>query len=277
MLTASKSDPMALGVTRTWGCLCGVTTLPCPYHIALLHHRWAIDQCLAHSGSPHDFPLFPTLEADTPDKESVVQSFEHIAAALGEPLYTADGTRRYGGHSPRVAGAQCLAAHGFEVAKLRILALHSSDAIMRYVSDAPLKALRQDLGLPAQDSPLQAIGTIRILKSRLKACEDRMTEQDARISACERPLSSTPSSSSTLAPSPRYIQNLVSMAIHQVRIGSSITTCGWDYAKQLDRGNVVESTSLEAFPWHVLCERCLPALREELRRKSEGDCDPVTD
>ena len=33
-LTASKSDPHALGTSRTWGCLCGLDTLPCPYHLA---------------------------------------------------------------------------------------------------------------------------------------------------------------------------------------------------------------------------------------------------
>ena len=33
-LASSKSDPLALGTSRTWGCVCGVATLPCPFHIA---------------------------------------------------------------------------------------------------------------------------------------------------------------------------------------------------------------------------------------------------
>ena len=30
----SKTDPMALGCEREWGCLCGDTPGPCPYHSA---------------------------------------------------------------------------------------------------------------------------------------------------------------------------------------------------------------------------------------------------
>ena len=39
-LPGSKTDPKALGVSRKWGCLCGLNKLPCPYHLALRHSHW---------------------------------------------------------------------------------------------------------------------------------------------------------------------------------------------------------------------------------------------
>ena len=40
LLPSSKSDHMALGVTRSWGCLCDLPGFTCPYHIALEHRDW---------------------------------------------------------------------------------------------------------------------------------------------------------------------------------------------------------------------------------------------
>ena len=278
LLPASKTDHMALGVSRSWGCLCGIGSLPCPYHLAATHYKWVRDQCVSFSARADDFPLFPTVTGEVADKEAVVQSFEAIASALDEPLYTPDGVRRYGGHSARVTGAQSLAAHGVEVLKIRILARHSSDAIMRYVADAPLKALRQDLGLPVQDKLLQNNGTYRILRSRLTACERKLPEHEARISACERSLELlTSSSSPTLTTPPRYIQNLLSMAIHQTKPPGSVTVCGWDYSRQKALGNVITSECLEQFPWSVVCDRCLPKLRGELRSNTGDGGDPLAD
>ena len=66
---------------------------------------------------------------------------------MGQPLDDHVGARRFGGHTPRITGSRVLAAAGMEVNKLRIIARHSGDTILRYVSDAPLKSLRADLGL----------------------------------------------------------------------------------------------------------------------------------
>lgn len=34
-LPMTKTDPQALGTTRAWSCLCGVRSLPCPYHLGV--------------------------------------------------------------------------------------------------------------------------------------------------------------------------------------------------------------------------------------------------
>jgi hypothetical protein len=68
-----------------------------------------------------------------------VRTFEVIGERLGQPITSSAGLRLFGGHSPRVTGAQLFAALGVEVTKIRILARHSGDAILRYVAEAPLK------------------------------------------------------------------------------------------------------------------------------------------
>ena len=67
----------------------------------------------------------------------MVTTFEILAQRCGLPLFSNDGARLYGGHTARVAGAQALATAGAEVAKIRIFARHSGEAILRNVSEAP--------------------------------------------------------------------------------------------------------------------------------------------
>jgi hypothetical protein len=93
-----------------------------------------------------DSPLFPAVGGGAPSKVAVVGTFEALGSLIGQPLLSEVGIRLFGGHSPRVTGAQLLAAAGVEISKVRILARHSGDAILRYVSDAPLKSLRAELG-----------------------------------------------------------------------------------------------------------------------------------
>ena len=52
-LPSSKSDHMALGVSRCLGCLCGVEGFCCPYHLALEHMSWLTQQqCHLEEGCP---------------------------------------------------------------------------------------------------------------------------------------------------------------------------------------------------------------------------------
>ena len=150
LLTASKTDPQAHGVTRTWGCLCGESTLPCPYHTVELVLRSVGQYSDAHGLSPEDrlnLPMFHDGTGCPPTKARVVATFEALALQCNLPLFTSEGLRLYGGHSARVSGSQDLASAGVEVAKIRIFARHSGDTILRYVADAPLAAIRSDLGL----------------------------------------------------------------------------------------------------------------------------------
>ena len=146
-LPGSKSDHKALGVKRTWPCICGHKVVPCPYHMAKAHMVWL--EASPHSTEP-DAPLFPNVKGAMPSKATVVTLFEAIGTLLHQALWSDEGIRLFGGHSARVTGAQMFAAIGIDVNKIRILARHSGETIMRYVQDAPLRSLRSDLGLTQQ-------------------------------------------------------------------------------------------------------------------------------
>ena len=143
VLPATKTDVHAIGVTRSWGCICGGEAKPCPYHAAV----WLRDALQVHFGDrvmEIDFPLFPTLAGGTVSKASVVDTFEHFAVLIGAPLVDTLGRRSYGGHSLRVTGAQYLAKMGLELYKLALLARWHSAIIVRYVGDAPLESVTDD-------------------------------------------------------------------------------------------------------------------------------------
>ena len=122
-----------------------MTRLACPYHLAVEHAEWL--RSTFKGRLDNTTPLFPTVAGLHAHKTTVIETFEAIGSTIGQLLHNAEGLRLFGGHTPRVTGAQAFAALGIEVNKIRILARHSGDTILRYVSDAPLKSLRSDLGL----------------------------------------------------------------------------------------------------------------------------------
>jgi hypothetical protein len=180
-LPSTKSDPSALGTARTWGCLCDVAGLPCPYHVALEHHTWM----LAHapsSGNRLEWPnqaLFPDREWNVTEKVGIVSTFEALAELVSQPIRSPTGARLLGGHSARVTGAQVLASHGVEVNKLRILARHSGDTILRYVGEAPLASIRLDLGVGLQTPNLPGASSVLSVESGL---EPRLAILEAAVS-----------------------------------------------------------------------------------------------
>ena len=96
LLTASKTDPQAHGVTRTWGCLCGEATLPCPYHTMELVLRSVGQYADAHRLCMDDrqnLPLFHDGTGCPPTKARVVATFEALALQCNLPLFTAEGLR----------------------------------------------------------------------------------------------------------------------------------------------------------------------------------------
>ena len=94
LLPGSKTDHMALGVHRSWPCLCGLENFFCPFHLAIEHWAWLT--AIEHFTCAADTPLFPTMEGKHANKVQVVDTFEAIGAAMGQPLHDHAGTRRFG-------------------------------------------------------------------------------------------------------------------------------------------------------------------------------------
>ena len=111
-LTRFETDPMALGTTRTWGCLCDLPNFACPYHLAKEHIQWMRDHPTLKSDD--DSPLFPTMCGDHTPKAKVVDTFEQLAVRLNQPLISPDGLRLFGGHSARVTGPRRSHSRGWK-------------------------------------------------------------------------------------------------------------------------------------------------------------------
>ena len=262
-LPGSKTDPMALGTSRTWGCLCDLPGFACPYHLAVEHFDWLLQHPLYRPGPA--FPLFPTECGNHAPKAKVVETFEMLGTLLGQPLVSPEGLRLFGGHTARVTGAQTFAVAGLEVNKIRILARHSGDTILRYVSDAPLRTLRADLGLTASATPsfthsmgpgAKAAG-ITQLRTRIAALENKLNSLETSVQSQSQDMVGL--AAGYLQQAHRvYIQNLVSAAVHIVA-GEGRTACGWKFAKS--RTDTRTLASLSGVPGIMLCEACLPSER----------------
>jgi len=271
-LPGSKSDHLALGVSRSWPCLCGLANFFCPYHVADAHWNWLIAS--THFTTAEATPIFPTLCGRLPSKVHVVDSFEAIGAALGQPLHDAAGTRRFGGHTPRVTGARVLAAAGMEVNKVRIIARHSGDTILRYVADAPLESLRTDLGLDSL--PNSSGPSIRFMagsdKQKLTvAVRARVLKLENALHALEGVVQAQAQDVVALATgfartdNRVFVQNTATATIHVARCGDDgRTICGWPFARARARGPDIPFrtlTCLRDIPGMMLCEKCLPTER----------------
>ena len=149
-LPASKTDPTAIGVSRTWGCVCGkpatvadyVATTPCPFHAALvlkhaLLHRFG----LADGSLPSDLPLFPDYQGLWCAREGFLNTITHFARVLELDCVDSLGRCSLGEHVWRVSGARMLARLNVPQPLIMLLARWGPKAILQYVRDAPLAQL----------------------------------------------------------------------------------------------------------------------------------------
>ena len=130
-----------------------------------------------------------------------------------------------------MSGTQLFAALGIDVNKIRILARHSGETIMRYAQDAPLKSSRSDLGLtphgtvPAKFATASR-GSDTINQRRLHALTDAMGRLEALVNEQADEIASI-RALATAEPSPQYVQHDVTATVHRLRPGdASRSICG---------------------------------------------------
>ena len=137
MLPVSKTDPMALGAERAWGCLCHeFHTNMCPFHRAAQRLQW-IQEWWSNVPA-QDMPLFPDSAGETPSKPATVGALRRVAQACG---HDSACLLNVIGRSLRVTGAKFLASQGLEVRLIQLLARWRSRAVDRYIGEAPLDSL----------------------------------------------------------------------------------------------------------------------------------------
>ena len=141
-LSVSKTDPLALGCSRSWGCVCSSSCQePCGHAVVA-----AID-CNVASFSGRDgvvaadLPLFPTADGIIVTKEGMVRALEYFVVATAGVVRSPHGERSLGEHNFRITGSRRLASLGVELMVIMRLARWGTNIIMRYVQEAPLTAL----------------------------------------------------------------------------------------------------------------------------------------
>jgi hypothetical protein len=227
-----------------------------------------------------DSPLFPAADGGVASKAAVVSTFEALGLAIGQPTHSATGIRLFGGHTPRVTGAQALAAAGVEVNKIRILARHSGDTILRYVADAPLMSLRADLSAAASRTGLSSMTAARVAT----VDRARLVTLETSLATLERNLQSQAQDLVALATgfartdSRVFVQNSITAVVHlALALDGGHSACGWRFATARGRGTnpayrVI--TSLTNLPGEMICERCMPTEKAvPLGSAHSGDCE----
>ena len=122
-LPVSKSDPRALGTTRTWGCVCsGDRSIVCPLH-AYTDHAEVLTALAAELGVvAASLPLFPDQYGKEVTKVNAVESIVQLATRSGEATTDVRGRNLFGGHSLRTGGAVTLAGLGLDSVRIECLA-----------------------------------------------------------------------------------------------------------------------------------------------------------
>ena len=209
-------------------------------------------------------------------KAHVVGTFDKLAEATGESLLNADGCRRFGGHTPRVTGARHYATHGVEINKIRLIARHSGETIMRYVLDAPLQSIRADLGLSPQGTKLMPYASTQCkghpdMAAKVLALEaalDRMDAQLLQLEADKVKMQADIIAASKVKPS--YVQNTDTAAVHLIRPTDECRTmCGYEFRGPTFRKRRSGKPdlcfrffdTLKDIPGSLMCSRCLPSER----------------
>lgn len=247
-LSASKTDPAAISVSRTWGCICdGDAKVPCAYHAGAANVDALIAMFADDSETlPCGLPFFPTLRGHICSKESVVQAFEGIANDLDLPVTSSDGSRLLGGHTARVSGAQQLSAPPFcmELMLLQLLARWSGPTILKYVRDAPLLALTSVTSMSLRQH--RPISDLTGLSGAVSVLEDAMGKLRSRVDAISSAgvqhlqelagLRKLIDESGQQRPPEEYILNVQSNVTHKPLVHSKALApemwrsyCGWKF------------------------------------------------
>ena len=138
----------------------------------------------ARGGGPDASPRLPRLplpDGGFATKAAGVGLFETVAVDQSLPLLVDLGRTRFGGHSLRVTGAQHLAAMGFPVILIQLLARWSSEVVLRYIREAPLLRVTAEYRRRHEEYSLERF--LAASPAELVRLKDQCAELDARTAA----------------------------------------------------------------------------------------------
>ena len=265
-LPVSKTDPRAIGTTRTWGCVCGGNrAIACPYHSAL-YQRDQLGVIAVRSGLVVDsLPLFPTYSGQGISKVAAVETITKLAALAGDRTHDDLGRPLYGGHSLRTGGAVTLAGLGVDLTKIQCMARWQSPMLLRYAKLAPLRTLTEEYRQLAKNE--DAKHNTAMLDEKLSALQTVVKKLLCRLDDIDK--TNALSSRGRNKSNDLFIRNAASgcwhaSTVHNVSTGAGLTICGWNYGSN----NSLTSDQIVGDP-EVLsyCSKCLPKHAATFNRK----------
>ena len=188
----------------------------------------------------------------------------------------------FGVHTARVTGAQALATVGVDVNKIRSLARHSGESILRYVADAPLRPLRADLFTLTARSAVgssSASSTSAAVLARLRTLESAITavRSDAQTQAQDVVALATGYARTDTRV---FVQKTITATVHlALALDGGHAACGWRFAtaRRTATGPAYRVVNtLTNLPGTMLCERCMPTERAVALSVSNAAVDDLS-
>ena len=143
-LPVQKNDTAGQCVSRGHPCLCrtGEPNPLCPYH-AIQRHTKRLQYIFQHYQT-EQLPFIPTDNGQFASKNDIMKIFSSAISLTDTPL-TRPGPHgeplpRFGEHVCRVSGAQFLSRLGYSLEAIQLIGRWGSDAVKRYIQEAPLAA-----------------------------------------------------------------------------------------------------------------------------------------
>jgi hypothetical protein len=295
-LPASKTDPMALGKRRTWGCVCeGDLSKPCGFHALTLQEDLCnllfANESKNDGDLPQDLPVFPTREGKFVSKIAMVSTFTEIAKSIGI------STECAGGHVCRISGARHLARINVDIWLIQLMARWQSPVVLRYIQDAPLHMVtdlyKRNMAQSTLDKTLECLSSqVAALSGKLASMKSdtlvalRETMECRQMQVALPPLvdpdAAAVSSCRVLAPSrmmeAHFVRNDASGIVHrpltfshEVAREAWRTACGWAFAG-------ASFSTRESLTTHhrQICGSCLPEEKAAAKAASHAASTDVT-
>ena len=275
-LPCSKTDLQTLGKERTHGCAC--PSAACP--VKALRELVTFAEVFKGTMSPTclaDKPLAPDSLGGFPTKTGMTATLVLVAAASG-------CKERITGHSPRVTGAQAMAAAQMALWRIQVFCRWGSTAVLGYIREAHLvcsEAIATEvldtLSLQEMKGHVRARAQTKapVGKKQLQEAMDEAVEQVAAEAAERLPdyldehldcisarvhdkLRASMAASAVVVPAPdmeehTFVVNLSPESGRLHLLGdATVTACGWQWGGDI-RAELVHSRD-----GYKPCGRCFP-------------------
>ena len=249
-LPVQKNDTTGACVSRGHSCLC--RTAPhlralCPHHaisrhLATLRH-WFPSQI----DLPTGMPLIPGPDGQTISQTQIVQIFrdtiQRTGTTMERPGPSGEPLHRFSQHSCRVSGAQFLTRLGYSVEAVQLIGRWGSDAIRRYIQEAPLQLQHIANPRSPQSSEINNQQLRNMVQQEVQALQHQFWVVNPMTKVCHVP------------------------AVPETCIDNSrwVTLCGWNYGTSLYRKQLAKPTT-------NYCIKCsFLASHQDLDNDSEDD------